>query len=192
MADPGHRAAPPDLSNRDVQVALIDPAGLDEPELRAYELRAGEERIGELRLARASHQSRGLNEAEALTDEGAWRLRRPAAKLRPRIDVTELSSDGRVASYDSKVFGAGTISIAGSGTYVRPGSPRAERQRVETESGDVVLELDASGLPASATVAIGRSELPRRELVLLAVTALFARLIYHQLPRTMPIGAAGD
>ena len=176
-------AASVDLSGSEIRIVPIESGVLQFATGSAYELWGGDSRIGELRLSSAGKAGKALNEAEAVTDEGSWRLYRPVMRLRPHIDVTDLSSGAQVASYSSKVFGRGVIELVGSGTFLRPGNPHAKRYRIETEAGETVLELDADRLPTGeGTVSMGDSRLSRRDIVLLTVITCFARLLYERLP----------
>lgn len=179
---PQDPAASVDLSGGEVLVVPVKRGASRFVTGSAYELLVGDGRLGELRLSSAGKGGKGLNEAEAITGEGSWRLYRPIMKLRPRIDVTDLPGGTEVASYSSKVFGDGVIELAGSGTFLRPGNPR-KHSRIETEAGKMVLELDPGGLPnAEGLVRIGDSGLSRRDIVLLTVITCFARLLYERVP----------
>lgn len=180
---PQDPAASVDLAGSEVRIVPVESGAVQFATGSAYELWAGDSRIGELRLSSARKGGvKALNAAEAITGEGSWRLYRPVTKLRPRIDVTDLSGGAEVASYSSKVFGGGVVQLVGSGTFLRPGNPR-KHYRIETEAGDTVLELDPGRLPnAEGTVRIGDSGLSRRDIVLLTVITCFARLLYERVP----------
>lgn len=171
--------APSDLSGREIRILRSQSGAVPFVTGAAYELVVGDSRIGELRMSSARKGFGALNEGEAITDEGSWHLRRPATKLRPHIDVTDVSDGAQVASYDSKVFGDGRVELVDSGTFTRPGSPHRSRYRVEDPAGDPVLELDARRLSdGEGAVHIGNVGLSRRDIVLLTVVVCFARLLF--------------